>query len=226
MLVNAIAYGKGRYTKPEAGVVPGVPNHTKARLRLECDKPELSIMDRFTGTMRDSNCVKQLPSRGIQVKIHCDVGLRWMVEHTSDDDPAKPDLLLQTADKYFEQHRFYRFKAGDLNLKIAEAREQDNTQRVAQLETQQKDFRRREMQWAVEGVKQYRPIADGPKFQSFQKMDQVLFSLIYLLMATGEKEAALTVFDRLRQNYPQSEYVPYAYATEITSSSSRTMTML
>src|SRR5205085_8446829 len=82
---------------------------------------------------------------------------------------------------------------------------------VSQYKGQQADFEKREKQWLVAAVKEYKLIIDNDKFASYKRMDQVLFYLAYLLTQQKREDLARPIFKRLIKDFPQSQYLPDAY---------------
>src|SRR5262249_7285204 len=68
-----------------------------------------------------------------------------------------------------------------------------------------------EKQWLLEAAKTYLTVADNPKFANYKRMDQVLFYLAYMLQQVKRNDDARRFFLRLVKDYPQSQFVPYAY---------------
>ena len=95
------------------------------------------------------------------------------------------------AELYAEQERYYSFRARDLDEKVFDAQQKNDAAKANQLKAQQTDFEKREKQWLLEAVKKYIEVANGPKYQSYSKMDQVLFYLAYLLTQATLIVAAL-----------------------------------
>ncbi|MCS6914798.1 MAG: tetratricopeptide repeat protein [Myxococcales bacterium] len=204
LLLSAVPLSAaGRYTKKEDTVIATQTALTKPTQRPERDKkkPDLTAADVFAG---QGEALKAVTDSQIKV-------LQRLIDVTNDNDPEKPDLLFRMAELYAEQQRYYNFRARDLDEKIFQAQQKGNTALANQLKAQQADFERREKQWLLEAVKKYIEVANGPKYQSYQRMDQVLFYLAYLLTQVKKEEQARVFFKRLIKDYPQSPYLPHAY---------------
>jgi len=191
----------GKFTKKEDAVVATQTALTKPVQKTEKKKPDLTASDVFSGQGDQLKAVTDS-----QIKV-----LQRLIDITNESDPEKPDLLFRMAELYAEQTRFYNFRARDLDEKIFAARDKNDTAKASQLEAQQKDYEKREKQWLLEAVKKYIEVANGPKYQNYQKMDQVLFYLAYLLTQVKKEDQARVFFKRLIKDYPQSPFLPHAY---------------
>lgn len=197
------ALGAGKFTKKEDAVVATQTALTKPSQKADADKkkPSLTASDVFAG---QGEALKAVTDSQIKV-------LQRLIDVTSEGDPEKPDLLFRMAELYAEQERYYNFRARDLDEKIFDAQSQNNAAKLNQLKAQQQDYEKREKTWLLEAVKKYIEVANGPKYQSYQKMDQVLFYLAYLLTQVKKEDQARVFFKRLIKDYPQSPFLPHAY---------------
>lgn len=194
----------GKYTKKEDTVVASQTSLTKPLekpKREEKKKPDLTAADVFSG---QGEALKAVTDSQIKV-------LQRLIDVTNEGDPEKPDLLFRMAELYAEQQRYYNFRARDMDDKIFAAQQKNNVPLANQLKAQQQDFEKREKQWLLEAVKKYIEVANGPKYQSYQRMDQVLFYLAYLLTQVKKEDQARVFFKRLIKDYPNSPYLPHAY---------------
>lgn len=163
-------------------------------------KPTIQIEDIFGGLGEQ---VKSVTDE--QVKV-----LKRLIDSTGDDDPEKPDLMYRMAGLYAEQQRYYNFRARDLDQKIFVEQQKNNAAGADKLKATQADYLKREQQWLLAAVKQYLEVADGPKFTSYKRMDEVLFYLAYLLTEVKKEEAARKYFKRLIKDFPKSKFIPDA----------------
>lgn len=193
----------GKFTKKEDAVVATQTALTKPVPKAEKDKkkPDLTANDVFSGQGDQLKAVTDS-----QIKV-----LQRLIDITNESDPEKPDLLYRMAELYAEQTRYYNFRARDLDEKVFDARAQGKADKAAQLEAQQKDLEKKEKDWLLGAVKKYLEVANGPKYQNYPKMDQVLFYLAYLLTQVKKEEQARVFFKRLIKDYPQSPFLPHAY---------------
>ena len=65
-----------------------------------------------------------------------------------------------------------------------------------------------EQKWLLEAVKAY---IGATKFKKYERMDEVLFKLAYLLTSVKKEDQAREFFLRLIKDYPNSKYIPDAY---------------
>jgi tetratricopeptide (TPR) repeat protein len=197
------SFAAGKFTKKEDAVVATQTALTKPQQKADRDrkKPDLTASDVFSG---QGDALKAVTDAQIKV-------LQRLIDATSESDPEKPDLLFRMAELYAEQERYYSFRARDMDEKVFDAQQKGNQPQADKLKAQQQDYEKREKQWLLEAVKKYIEVANGPKYQSYAKMDQVLFYLAYLLTQVKKEEQARTFFKRLIKDYPQSPFLPHAY---------------
>jgi len=200
---TAPVHAVGKFTKKEDAVVATQTALTKPVQKSDRDKkkPDLTAADVFSGQGEQLKAVTDS-----QIKV-----LQRLIDITNESDPEKPDLLFRMAELYAEQTRYYNFRARELDEKVFEAKDKNNAAKAQQFEAQQKDFEKREKQWLLEAVKKYIEVANGPKYQNYSKMDQVLFYLAYLLTQVKKEDQARVFFKRLIKDYPQSPFLPHAY---------------
>ena len=132
------------------------------------------------------------------------IKMRRLLQVTQDDDPQKPDFWFRLAELYSEKQRYYFSTAHSLDQKIFDAQGGQK----ATLENQQKSYLQTEEKWLLEAVKAY--IA-ATKFKKYERMDEVLFKLAYLLTSVKKEDQAREFFLRLIKDYPDSKYIPDAY---------------
>src|SRR4029077_7652966 len=130
--------------------------------------------------------------------------MRRLIQVTSDDDPQKPDFLFRLGELYAEKQKFNLNQARALDQKIYEL---PANQRGSLL-TQQKGYEQAEQKWLLEAVKSY---IGATKFRKYERMDEVLFRLAYLLTSVKKEDQAREFFYRLIKDYPTSKYIPDAY---------------
>lgn len=130
--------------------------------------------------------------------------MRKMIAVTGDDDPQKPDFYFRLGELHAEKQRFFFGKARALDQKIFEAQPGQKPK----LQDEQKKYEKAEEQWLLEAVKSY---VSATKFRKYDRMDEVLFKLAYLLTTVKKEEEARNFFHRLIKDYPNSKYIPDAY---------------
>jgi tetratricopeptide (TPR) repeat protein len=151
--------------------------------------------------------------RGVQAKMakinDVLIGkLQRLIRITEDNDPEKPELMFRLAELYAEKQRYYMFRGGAMDERIAAAQ---NPSQKAALKREKKGYEDQERYWLLEAVKVYITIVNSPKYRKYPKMDEVLFYLAYMLQQVRREEQARVFFQRLIKDYPQSKFIPDAY---------------
>src|SRR5450755_241610 len=194
---DAANSGKARYTKQETEVTAKQTNLTKPDAPPPQKKesgPVLTV-DQFVA-------VKQ---EGILKLVDAQIGkMRRLIQVTGDDDPQKPDFLFRLGELYAEKQHYNFAKARALDQKIYEM---PPNQR-GELQSRQRVYEQEEQKWLLEAVKAY--IA-ATKFRKYDRMDEVLFRLAFLLTSVKKEDQAREFFHRLIKDYPNSKYIPDAY---------------
>src|SRR5262245_22835555 len=127
-----------------------------------------------------------------------------LLRATDDDDPQKPDFYFRLAELYAEKQRYYFYKQHSLDQKIFDLPpEQRGT-----LQREQQGYEKEQERWLLQAVSTY---VEASKFKKYQRMDEVLFKLAYLLQTVHKEDQAREFFHRLIKDYPNSKYVPEAY---------------
>jgi tetratricopeptide (TPR) repeat protein len=189
--------GKGRYQKQEKEVQASQTNLTKPAAPPPPKKetgPAITI-DQFI--FQKQGQIQKLVDAQI-------IKMRRLIQVTQDDDPQKPDFDFRLAELYAEKQRFYFSSAHQLDQKIFDA---PPTQKGT-LQLQQKGFETLQQKWLLEAVKAY---ISATKFKKYERMDEVLFKLAYLLTTVKKEDQAREFFLRLIKDYPDSKYIPDAY---------------
>ncbi|HVU53071.1 MAG TPA: tetratricopeptide repeat protein [Polyangia bacterium] len=132
------------------------------------------------------------------------IKMRRLIAVTQDDDPQKPDFHFRLAELYADKQRFYFSSARGLDQKIFDA----PPAQKATLQKQQKGYEDLQQKWLLEAVKSY---IQATKFKKYERMDEVLFKLAYLLTSVKKEDQAREFFLRLIKDYPNSKYIPDAY---------------
>jgi len=160
--------------------------------------PTLTV-EAFVGQQRDK--IAKITDK--QIKYMQD-----LLRTAPDDDPQKPDYYFRLGELYSERQRDLGFQARGLDQKIYEAQQAKNTSLAAQLTKRQKAYEKAAEKLSLEAVKSY---VAASKYPKYNRMDEVLFRLAYLLQMIKKEDQAREFFHRLIKDYPQSKYVPNAY---------------
>ena len=189
--------GEGRYKKKELEVQAKQTNLTKPDAPPPPKKetrPTLTV-DAF----------RESKTQEIQKIVDAQISkMRRLITVTQDDDPQKPDFMFRLGELYAEKQRFNFNQARALDQKIFEL--QPNQR--GPLQAQQKTYEAQEQKWLLEAVKAY---IGATKFRKYERMDEVLFRLAFLLTSVKKEDQAREFFHRLIKDYPNSKYIPDAY---------------
>jgi tetratricopeptide (TPR) repeat protein len=194
---DAANSGKARYTKQETEVQAKQTNLTKP----EAPPPQ----QKETGPVLTVDQFVSQKQEGILNLVNAQISkMRRLIQVTGDDDPQKPDFLFRLGELYAEKQHYNFSKARALDQKIYDM---PPNQR-ATLQANQRTYEAEEQKWLLEAVKAY--IA-ATKFRKYERMDEVLFRLAFLLTSVKKEDQAREFFHRLIKDYPDSKYIPDAY---------------
>ncbi len=192
--------GETAASRPPIRPLPAL-NSSPDASPVERNRPGLTAGDAFWGATRTLSTVTDA-----QIKV-----LQRLIEVTIESDPEKPDLLFRMAEIYAQQQYEFDFKTRELDDKITKAQMENRDDETRLLKTKQQDFERRSNVWLLEAVKKHFEVATGPKYQTYKKMDQVLFNLAYLLTKAKREDEARVYSDRLIKDYSTSPYLAHYY---------------
>ncbi|MFN7130499.1 MAG: tetratricopeptide repeat protein [Myxococcales bacterium] len=120
-----------------------------------------------------------------------------------------PDLTFRLAELYWEESKFYSFEANRKDDDIIRAKVDKNPSRLQQAEAEKKDALQQSERFQNLAVDQYRTIIK--KYPKYPRMDEVLFFLGHNMWESNKKKEAITVYQKLLKDYPQSKYQPDAW---------------
>ena len=189
--------GKGKYTKQETQVQATQTKLTKPEAPPPQKKetgPVLSVDDFVQGRQGK---IQHITDAQISK-------MKRLIQVTPDDDPQKPDFYFRLGELFAEKQRFYFSQARGLDQKIFDA----PPGQKAKLQQDQQKFEKDEQHWLLEAVKSY---IQSTKYKKYERMDEVLFKLAYLLTSVKKEDQAREFFLRLIKDYPNSKYIPDAY---------------
>jgi len=189
--------GKGKFTKQETEVKATQTNLTRP------DAPPPPKKE--TGPTLSVDQFREQKTGEIQKLVDAQISkMRRLIQVTQDDDPQKPDFMFRLGELYAEKQRYNFNQARALDQKIYDL---PPNQRGS-LQSQQKTYEAQEQKWLLEAVKAY---IGATKFKKYERMDEVLFRLAYLLTSVKKEDQAREFFFRLIKDYPNSKYIPDAY---------------
>jgi tetratricopeptide (TPR) repeat protein len=160
--------------------------------------PTLTV-DQFVGQQRDK--INQITDKQINY-------MAQLIKTAPDDDPQKPDYLFRLGELYSEKQRFLNFNARSLDQKVFEAQQAKNSGQAASLKQKQQQYEKTAEESALKAVKSY---VAASKYPKYNRMDEVLFRLAYLLQMIKKEDQAREFFHKLIKDFPNSKYVPNAY---------------
>jgi len=189
--------GKAKYTKQETEVKATQTNLTKP----EAPPPP----KKETGPTLTVDQFREQKTAQIQKLVDAQISkMRRLIQVTQDDDPQKPDFLFRLGELYAEKQHYNFNMAHSLDQKIYDLPQNQRGSLLAQ----QKTYQDAEQKWLLEAVKAY---IGATKFRKYERMDEVLFRLAYLLTSVKKEDQAREFFHRLIKDYPNSKYIPDAY---------------
>jgi len=194
---DAANSGKGRFTKQEVDVQAKQTNLTKpdAPPPPKKDSGPVLTVDQFVAGHRE----------GIIKLVNAQIDkMKRLITVTGDDDPQKPDFLFRLGELYAEKQQYFFNKARGLDQKIYEMQPSQR----GTLQAEQKKYEGEQNKWLLEAVKAY---IGATNFRKYERMDEVLFRLAYLLTSVKKEDKAREYFHRLIKDYPNSKYIPDAY---------------
>ncbi|HVZ86871.1 MAG TPA: tetratricopeptide repeat protein [Polyangia bacterium] len=189
--------GKARYTKQETEVQAKQTNLTKP----EAPPPP----KKETGPVLTVDQFVEQKQEGVMKLVEAQIGkMKRLIAVTGDDDPQKPDFLFRLGELYGEKQHYNFNKARALDQKIYEM--QPNQR--GQLQAAQKRYEDEQQKWLLAAVRSY---IEATKYRKYERMDEVLFRLAFLLTSVKKEDQAREFFHRLIKDYPNSKYIPDAY---------------
>ena len=134
--------------------------------------------------------------------------LERLIRISRDDDPMKPEYRFRLGELFAEKHRFFNAQARSRDEGLFRAEQAKDRRLVARLRLEQQASQQSAEQAQRQAIEQY---VYATHFANYQRMDEVLFRLGYLLQISGREDKAREFFHRLVKDYPQSRYVANAY---------------
>ena len=133
--------------------------------------------------------------------------LKRIIPKIQDGSPRKADLLYQLSEFYWEKQKYLYRKANkkydDDLKKYDEARNRGEKVAEPKLDTRESELYRSETMRLYETI-----LRDYP---TYERKDEVLFSLGYNLYEIGKRGEAVKRYEELTKNYPDSGFLADAY---------------
>ena len=198
-----VAHAEAKYKKKEIEVSGGAQTElTKPKEPVKEQQkqtgPTLTV-DAFVGQQRDK--INKITDK--QIKY-----MAALIGNSTEDDPQKPDYYFRLGELLADKQRNISFEARGLDQKIFEAQQAKNPGQAASIKQKQQQYEKAAEKMALEAVKSY---VSASKYPKYNRMDEVLFRLAYLLQMIKKEDQAREFFHRLIKDFPQSKYVPNAY---------------
>jgi tetratricopeptide (TPR) repeat protein len=134
--------------------------------------------------------------------------LRRLIALASPDDPSLPDYWFRLGELQSEKYRYWINRARSLDEKIFRAKQAEDAGSAEPEQREQKEDEQKAGQSLLKAVSHFTTAARYPRYE---RMDEVLYRLGYLLRGAGHEDQAREIFHRLLKDHPQSRYVPDAY---------------
>jgi len=132
--------------------------------------------------------------------------LREIIQ-TSEEGPAKADLLFRLAERYYEKARsIYYQEMQDYDKVVEEWMKKRETN--PDLPEPKIDNRKSQV-YTKQAMDVYRIILD--RYNEYPRRDEVLFTMGYNLYESGNKSEGVKMYWELIKNFPTSRFVPDAY---------------
>jgi tetratricopeptide (TPR) repeat protein len=130
--------------------------------------------------------------------------MRRLLEVTADDDPQKPDFWFRLGELCADKERAALGRARALDQPIHDA----PAARRVELQAKQRGHEDAARRWRLQAVEAF---VAASRFPRYERMDEVLFRLAWVLAAAKKEGEAREVLLRLIKDHPSSRYIPDAY---------------
>lgn len=120
-----------------------------------------------------------------------------------------PDLIFRLAELYFEEMKFFDFEANRKDDDIIRAKAEKNDANLRRAEAEKKEALQQRDRYQAMAMDQYRAIIQ--RYSDYARMDEVLFFLGFNLWEADKKKDAITVYQKLLKDFPNSKYQPDAW---------------
>ncbi len=135
--------------------------------------------------------------------------LEMLIDDTPDSEvEEKADLLFRLAELHAQQQRYHRLKTQEYLLKS------DTSKKAADKKKwkgESEKAAKKSKESLLAAVKAYKRIADKSSYKNYANMDKVLFYYGFTLQQGKYNKEARNVYDRLKNDYPDSPFIPEVY---------------
>ncbi|MBX7096329.1 MAG: tetratricopeptide repeat protein [Myxococcaceae bacterium] len=133
--------------------------------------------------------------------------LKKIIPKIEDGSPQRAELLFQLSELYWEKSK-YLYRKEMLKFQDDEKKVDDARNKGEKVADAKEDHRESEL-FRTETMRFYETILR--EYPSYDRKDEVLFSLGYNLYETNKKDQAVKRYEELIKNYPGSKFVPDTY---------------
>lgn len=135
--------------------------------------------------------------------------LEGLIDDTPDSEvDEKAELLFRLAELHAQQQRYHRLKTQEFTIKADSAKKAADKKKW---KSQADASAKKSKEALLSAVKAYKRLADNGKFKNYSNMDKVLFYYGYTLQMGKYNKEARNVYDRLKNDYPNSPFIPEVY---------------
>ena len=124
-----------------------------------------------------------------------------------DGSPQKAEMYFQLAELYWEKSK-YMYRKEMLDFQAEEKKVDEARNKGEKVADAKEDHRKSEM-FRSETVRFYETILR--EYPTYDRKDEVLYSLGYNFYETGKKDAAVKRYEELIKNYPGSKFIADTY---------------
>lgn len=124
-----------------------------------------------------------------------------------DGSPQKAEMYFQLAELYWEKSK-YMYRKEMLDFQAEEKKVDEARNRGEKVADAKEDHRKSEM-FRSETVRFYETILR--EYPTYDRKDEVLYSLGYNFYETGKRDAAVKRYEELIKNYPGSKFIADTY---------------
>ncbi len=134
-------------------------------------------------------------------------GLKKVFTKLDESSPNRPDLLFQLSELYWEKSKYLNRK--EMAKFQADEKKADAARNRGEKVADAKEDHRESELYRSETMRLYETILR--EHPSYDRKDEVLFSLAYNLYEIGKRDQAVKRYEELIKNYPGSTFVPDTY---------------
>jgi hypothetical protein len=123
------------------------------------------------------------------------------------NDKRRVEYMYRIADAYIQLEQIYKFKLGEVVEQLSNAKGSKRKPFIAR----KAKYMRRKKKYIEGALSRLNKISSNSAFQSWHRMDEVLFKLGDIARELGYQDIMKQKFSNLLSRYPTSTYVPNVY---------------